>query len=822
MATSTIKLYKNTQLYPSKNFAIDSIADYLLPKLNKTLSEFQYIRHSLATTIKIDYSQTYLDLKDTSIYWDYCSIQNSTDSKPVYYFVVNARWKAQSTLELELKMDTINTFALGTDYSLGGRTLIKREHRDRLKIIDGDLYRNIDYVSEQISLPKYKQSNEYEIQHPDGDLNQNFYLIYKNQNTPDETDLDNPVDCYLTSDNSIHIYTNDGTSVVNAIQFRIEYREMMWQRLRYSLVYSLNVGGSFYGDGDTANRITLDSGEYACFQYNGLSGKVDVYLYRNGAYTFQASYSYISFEDCTILNGEYLYMAGDQMWWSATGTSYDLKNAGTQYLIDAFDKVQRNDSKLIKIIETPYIPIALSDGIIPAGWEYDSLSKMIKLTSLFSTFENEIPFGYYVTESSGEEFRENIIVSNSGNLGTEVLMTKYYTIPDNCSVTDVFITPTTLNGTGTIVSTSTSGNMLIINYYLYNSVNPNTNIARGYITIVYETTTTTKIFHEIDVKTEYGDIRWNKLLKVEENFTPSVEASKDMKYESKLYHSDFFNPKFVYDSFSFTFDLEKVNKDRLQEIYNLTTSLVFKATSTINSRFLFAFPQYDCGNMQKEDYNYVCNASRNNEMTLFNTPYINYIRGGYNYDVKNKERQNFLGAIGLGLSGLGTIASVATGGLLTPVMATGFGTSLANLIGGTIGREQTMEKNLKQLELQATSVRGSDDVDLYNYYAHNRAKLVHYGVDDYSKGQLYNLFFYYGYYANYYGIPTLNTRQKFNYIEADIDFINTSGKISGEMKDDIIARYATGLTFIHVYLKSGVKKWDVEQVYENWETSLTA
>ena len=245
MATSTIKLYKNTQLYPSKNFAIDSIADYLLPKLNKTLSEFQYIRHSLATTIKIDYSQTYLDLKDTSIYWDYCSIQNSTDSKPVYYFVVNARWKAQSTLELELKMDTINTFALGTDYSLGGRTLIKREHRDRLKIIDGDLYRNIDYVSEQISLPKYKQSNEYEIQHPDGDLNQNFYLIYKNQNTPDETDLDNPVDCYLTSDNSIHIYTNDGTSVVNAIQFRIEYREMMWQRLRYSLGYSLNVGTSF-------------------------------------------------------------------------------------------------------------------------------------------------------------------------------------------------------------------------------------------------------------------------------------------------------------------------------------------------------------------------------------------------------------------------------------------------------------------------------------------------------------------------------------------------------------------------------------------------
>ena len=250
--------------------------------------------------------------------------------------------------------------------------------------------------------------------------------------------------------------------------------------------------------------------------------------------------------------------------------------------------------------------------------------------------------------------------------------------------------------------------------------------------------------------------------------------------------------------------------------------MIFKMTSTINSKMLFAFPQYDCGDMQLEDYNTIVSASRNNEMTLFNYPYINYIRGGYNYDIKNKNRSNFLSFLGVGMSGLGTLASFMTGGALTPMMAVGFGTSMANAIGGAMGREEQLEARLKQLELQSASVRGSDDVDLYTYYSNNRAKLVHYGVDDITRNKLFDLFYYYGYIANYYGIPQLKTRQKFNYIEADIDFINTSGKISGEMKDDIIARYATGLTFIHVYLKSGVKKWDVEQVYENWETSLTA
>lgn len=116
---------------------------------------------------------------------------------------------------------------------------------------------------------------------------------------------------------------------------------------------------------------------------------------------------------------------------------------------------------------------------------------------------------------------------------------------------------------------------------------------------------------------------------------------KDISYESKLYHSDFYQPKFVYDSFNFLFQLESINNSLLMNYSSdngtPTNNFYFNfiTSTTINSRFLFEFPQYML-NYATQDYSNILTIQRNNELALYNSAYANYIRNGYNYDVKNK------------------------------------------------------------------------------------------------------------------------------------------------------------------------------------------
>ena len=141
MSTSTLKFYKNTPILPNKNFMVDHLSDYLLwyyEKLTSTnheyfsISDFQYIKHSLNLDIKIDSDQTNLEFLLANG-WNYMSIQNSDSSRVVYYFIVNKEWRAQNTIKMTLYLDTLNTFAYGTDYILSDKTKVMREHKDRFR-----------------------------------------------------------------------------------------------------------------------------------------------------------------------------------------------------------------------------------------------------------------------------------------------------------------------------------------------------------------------------------------------------------------------------------------------------------------------------------------------------------------------------------------------------------------------------------------------------------------------------------------------------------------------------------------------------------------
>ena len=285
-------------------------------------------------------------------------------------------------------------------------------------------------------------------------------------------------------------------------------------------------------------------------------------------------------------------------------------------------------------------------------------------------------------------------------------------------------------------------------------------------------------------------------------------AARDDTHETKIYHSDFYAPKFVYDSFGLAFVLEQVDgkktKNNLQVRYCVT--------STINSKFLFMFPDYiDALKFTTEDYPGTLPVSRNNEETLFNSQYINYIRNGYNYDLKNKERQQL--AAGLGL--LGNVAAigagVAAGNPMGVLMgAAGAAGNVANIIAG----EQQIEQKLLQAKMQAVSVSGSDDVDLMEAYSGNRAKMCIYEASARVKEALLDLFYLYGYVADEYGVPETETRYWFDFLQGDMVIIPVE-HIPQNMQNEIRNRYAGGVTIFHHHTG-----WDIEQTKENWEKEL--
>ena len=107
--SSTIILYKDTKIIPSRNMVVDSLSDYLATLTKLTINDFQYQRHHLEMDIKIDKTQVWQEFEALNNY-NYLSIQNSDSTRVVYYFIMNKTQYANSTINLHLMMDTANTF----------------------------------------------------------------------------------------------------------------------------------------------------------------------------------------------------------------------------------------------------------------------------------------------------------------------------------------------------------------------------------------------------------------------------------------------------------------------------------------------------------------------------------------------------------------------------------------------------------------------------------------------------------------------------------------------------------------------------------------
>ena len=197
MATSQIALYK-TNITPERNCKVDDLGYYLITCESEIISDFQYKVIKLDDTIKLNMSQN----NTPNFPYNYLAIKRDNETKIYYYFILNSNWRSENTIELQISLDTINTF--WDELSWTAKTNITRQHKDRFLQKARDTSGTtrfqiiIDDYDEGITPVKFLTSKKQMNDNNKPDIN--WYLIYKSN-----PDAATSLDCLLCVDGDFTI-----------------------------------------------------------------------------------------------------------------------------------------------------------------------------------------------------------------------------------------------------------------------------------------------------------------------------------------------------------------------------------------------------------------------------------------------------------------------------------------------------------------------------------------------------------------------------------------------------------------------------------------
>ena len=788
MRKTLIRLYSGAKIFPDQNFIVDDLPQYLAT-LSARNFVYNYVKFDETLSIVLDESFDDLEFSIDSI--NYASLYHydeGQDYAPVYYFVTGKEFTSTGACRLYLRIDSLNSFKFGIDYVVGERTRVLREHKKRFTRYHEDVtFTSVstDYVS-----------GEYRA------------VINIKKDYPIDVD-------------AIVIKATDIGEISN------------WS-------------AAHVGQSDRDARITIATpaqvdGKYITFDISSALMKVIDYpsegltpiLYKKSSRAlgevnapFYLVYKTRSTEENAAVD---CFLTADI---PLTVRAYSSKTLGAVNLTDntfyAFSTRNNDD-----------IPFSLKfpDG----GVSYADTALLFPWGTVVRSF---------VVWKSGNDLHLQYILQDEVT-GGNILHVEY---EGDYAGVEVFINNTFLN----YATSETSANDAAVrawqgvkdDRFNFSGVTEQTNASLSsidrtdpklvkIIKLPYAPTDVTydngvvvfgreweysaveNLVRVVDVTAPFKHVIKNvenPLNLFVSGETPTDGEARIPLHDPKLLHSDFYVSKFVYDSFAIPLKGEKANPLTAAALVNVD----FFPTSTINSKFAFILPFYRGENnvFPEEDFEGVLAVARNNELTLYSSAYLNYIRTGYNYDVKAKERQKVVTGVTAGASVVGSVAGVAVGiatenpAIIGMSVAAGIGilSTLTNSINSIAQSEDTLNKRLVQLHEQSATVAGSDDVDLLDAYRGNVAYINAYECSPRIKKAIDDLFYYCGYTTDEMKVPNLNTRKDFNFVQCNLHIVE-SKNIPAAMLDDIRRRFADGVTIIHHFVNS----WDFEQVLENWE-----
>ncbi|WP_407462307.1 hypothetical protein [Methanobrevibacter sp.] len=879
MATCNLTLYKHTKLDDMKNFVVDDLAAYLSTKANETITGFQYQRFEIHKTIKLDKSQSYL-LKGQSLNkYDYCKI--STGDVDYFYFILRASWKAEETIELELKMDTLNTFnfsdvASDSTYTLSDKTLVTREHKDRFKPIE--TYAR--YIPHEATLLEQSFIDNWKSGATPPPLVTRHFIAkfdftFLYERVPSLTfpllivPHDNTINVIITNKQGAIDMQYNNINKIEIDENRIVIHKTILESVPYDYNDSFEVlfDVTCHGDDvptefspsatwDYVKQAINDEIAYSLGQGSICTRLIDQFQEGLSTYLFKK-------DEETLFDGD-----GVNQWYVvyasvlAVTTAADdtapkyVNPVAVRFYSDLGYEISSSSAKLVTFYAKDLVDydnyaeyILLNRETLGNGYfEYNGVQ--YRASDLYSSEvgfairrDNKNMFTSLVTYGWREipPLRQVIATKDS----TAVSFIRFYdiaSIPVYIASSGIATTP--YQKTTSVYIGSEESN-ITASCKGWDSVDLSDPLLIKAFAFPYspvDALVGKKSFDSLPSNTSYStdgeclelvrpqDEAFSRIIEFEqespmnkmfvENPDFGTQRARNIKYESKLFHSDYFQAKFVYDSFSFTFNFEDLDEDKILPEQNFKAQYI--VSKNIVSKFAFIFMQYIC-KRGTQNYNDVLTIERNNEKALYNNAYLNYIRsGGYSYDTKKASSQNAVNGITTALSVMGGTASLVAGwGTGNAMLMTGgiaILSSTAAMVTRNIHVAQEQDRGINQKMMQSyvqgTSVQGSEDIDILTAISQNKAKLCYYELSDIMKNAMWDLFHYCGYATHEQKIPDVTTRLYFNYVQADIVFDEFT--FNEDIADDIKNKWKQGVTFFHKVND----EWDIEQQYENFEVSL--
>ena len=317
-----------------------------------------------------------------------------------------------------------------------------------------------------------------------------------------------------------------------------------------------------------------------------------------------------------------------------------------------------------------------------------------------------------------------------------------------------------------------------------------------------------------------SQLRYSTKVKLDNLITskPSIwKKSQALLSDPKMLSSPFSYYKIVYDSYSLTISLDNI----------LADSSYFTAewigSATMSSSSIVRLHAWDSTGAEigfanaKEDYPFMLSSDRNNEIPLYSSEWLNYLRNGYNFDKKSNAMSiatSVLSTVGSLVMGVATIATGGASAAATIPAAVGMAgaavsgwTSTASTINSQLAKETQMKN-------QSFSVSSVNDLSLFKAYGNATVKVEWWTPREDYKRRLGQLFFYRGYAVNEMKEPSVDVRTSFDYIECVPSW---SGSFIQRTPPQFISllndRLAQGVTIIHHYDDA----WDIAQEKGNLE-----
>ena len=324
-----------------------------------------------------------------------------------------------------------------------------------------------------------------------------------------------------------------------------------------------------------------------------------------------------------------------------------------------------------------------------------------------------------------------------------------------------------------------------------------------------------------------GTYRESDVFDVSLPLVPTGSDSPSVSYESKLWNSNFYGNYYRYDTNVWELKPE-LSYDETTGLPAITNhpgiTVVYHPSNGINSDCAFNF-SYAKGDFSGSDYRYeedypgYMTCSRDNEVSLYNNEYLNYLKYGKSYadkatatDVANTWLNSLL-SVGQGATSgflVGHTVGAAVGA------AIGMIRGVSNAITSTVKAIDAQQQKEWELQHTVTKISGTNDRDLFKWYSNGHMWHIKKEPSAEMKSLLYALFSRSGYACNEYAVPNTDSRIYWNFLQCTpaFSFDDDVTPTYREYINEIAALFEVGVTIFHRFNNS----WALNYEYENWES----